>query len=461
MKNKSTVLEAIRKLGHTVSAADVAAQTGLSLFDTRIALNKIALDTKAVLEVSPRGDISYRFFPDLESIYKLVGLKKLLSQILHIVYEVGFFIVRVSFGVLLIASIITILVVFLVALIFIMCGIEATEAADGGDLDLGGLDFDFFDWEEIGTFFAWSTFARAQTPTTNPNAYYLGISPDTMDKGFFQNCFSFLFGEGNPNEKLEESQWHYVAELIRRNGGVVTSEQLAPYMVNLKTDSRAMLATMVRFDGMPEVTPMGNLVYVFPSLQVTASGISSLEQLPEQIKESEWQFSKVPTERLHWVFFFAGANLCGAYALNQHLSWFKPLIPFTDQVHWMLVYALFFMGFPIVRELSNSVRNAFVETRNKIRAKSSQALRNENIKFKINEAKQFATQIFNVATQAPVYTTGQDILSQDTDGLAQKFEGLTAFGSAIPAGAVPHTIINTASTTVPASPQDVGGSQPR
>src|SRR5579883_2057563 len=69
---RNTVLEAIKKLGHTVSAADVAAATGLSLFDARTTLNKVALETKAVLEVSPRGEISYKFYPDLESIYKIV-----------------------------------------------------------------------------------------------------------------------------------------------------------------------------------------------------------------------------------------------------------------------------------------------------------------------------------------------------------------------------------------------------
>ncbi len=448
MDNKNKVLDAIKRLGHNVSAADVAAQTGLSLFDSRIALNKIALETKAVLEVSPRGDISYKFFPDLESIYKLVGIRKLLAQIWHVVYDVGFFIVRVSFGVLLIASILTILIVFMVALIFILCGIEATEAVDGGgDLDLGGLDFDFFDWDEIGTFFAWSTLASARTPTS-PTENYLGMTPDSLDKGFFQNCFSFLFGEGNPNKTLEESQWHYVAELIRRNGGVVTAEQLAPYMVNIKTDSRAMLATMVRFDGLPEVTASGNMVYCFPSLQVTASGISSLEKLPDQIKENEWKFSKVPTERLHWVFFFAGANLCGAYALNQHLSWFQPLIPFSTQVHLILLYATFFMGFPIIRELSNNVRNAFIETRNKVRAKCAQDLKNAENASRISEAKQFATTVFNVASQAAVYTTSKDVLEQDSDGLAQQFAGMEAFGAKVPTSAIAQEPIIAPATPV-------------
>lgn len=414
-----------------MSAADVAAATGLSLFDARTTLNKVALETRAVLEVSGRGEISYKFFPDLDSIYRIVGIKKLVLEILKHVGSVAFFLLRVSFGILLVASTVTIVIVFLVALIFILCGLGAAEAADG-DLDLGGLDFDFFDWDELPTFFAWSTLAGARTPT-DYSADYLGGPIDAGDKGFFQNCFSFLFGDGNPNQKLEEQQWHYIAELIRRNNGVVTAEQLAPYLLHLKADSRSMLAVMVRFDGVPEVTPMGNLVYSFPSLQVTASGARQLMEFPEKLTEKEWKFSRVPTERLHWVFFFAGANLCGAYALNEHLAWFKPLLPYGDFIHLLLVYAAFFMGFPILREIFNNVRNAFIEVRNQHRSQSVKALSSGETRFKIQEARNFATQMQNLAAQQAFYTTSENILGQETDGLVQQFQQIEQQSSPNPA----------------------------
>lgn len=417
---KNTVLAAIKELGHTVSAADVAARTGLSLFDTRLTLNRIALETRAVLEVSARGDISYKFFPDLESIYKIVGIRKLLQGISRTVYEIGFFLIRVSFGLLLIASILTIAVVFAVALIFILFGVGAADS-DGelGDMD-AGLDFEFFDLDELPMFFAWSTLAGARTPTSDDE--YMGVRIDTPDKGFFQNCFSFLFGEGNPNKNLEEKQWQLIAEQIRRSRGVITAEQIAPYSLRNRTDARSMLAIMVRFDGVPEVTPAGNIVYCFPSLQVTASGIKSMIQIPEYLEEQEWKFSKVPTERLHWVFFFAGANLCGAYALNKHLSWFQPLIPYADQVHLLMVYAAFFMGFPILRELANSVLNAFIERRNRLRKLAVAALASPEARFKINEAHTFAIKAFNLSAQPVFYSTERDILEQNTDGLAQKID---------------------------------------
>ncbi|MBX9686154.1 MAG: hypothetical protein K2X27_05600 [Candidatus Obscuribacterales bacterium] len=422
MDNKNTVLAAIKQLGHKVSVADIAAKTGLSLFEARQSLNKIALDTRAVLEVSPGGELSYKFYPDLESVYRVVGLRKLLKDVFDICFDAGFYILKISFGILLMASIITIMIVFAVALVFILFGIGAADAADGDmDMDLGGLDFEFFDWDELGMFFAWSTLAGARTPTDGQDEY-MGVKIDSPDKGFFQNCFSFLFGEGNPNKPLKETQWQLIAEQIRRNNGVVTAEQLAPYLLNNKSDSQSMLAVMVRFDGSPEVTERGNIVYRFPSLQVTASGINSLMPLPDKLVEADWKFSRVPTERLHWVFFFAGANLCGAYALNQHLSWFQPLIPYANQIHLILCYAAFFMGFPILRELGNIVQNTLIEIRNKSRARSAEALKNAENLAKIREAQEHAVQLQKLYAQQAVYTTSEDILPQDTDGLAQQFD---------------------------------------
>lgn len=421
MENRHIFISAIKELGHSVSAADIAATTGLPLSKTRIALNKIALETRAVLEVSPRGEIAYRFSPDLESIYKIEGLKRLVGKICKHCFDFAFFLLRVSFGILLIASFTTIVVVFAIALIFILFGVGAAEAADGdlGDIG-GGLDLDFFDFDELPVFFAWSTFAGARTPNDYPEEY-MGVTIDGPDRGFFNNCFSFLFGEGDPNKNLAETQWRLIAETIRLNNGVVTAEQLAPYMLNNKTDSSAMLAVMVRFDGTPEVTSSGNLVYSFPSMQISANGITHPIAVPEKLEEKEWKFSRVPTERLHWVFFFAGANLCGAYALYKHLTWFEPLLPYNGLINGLLIYAVFFMTFPVLRELANNLFNAVIEIRNKKRSRAAAALSEKETVLKIQEAGSFAKQMCTLSEQPVLYTTSEDILPQDTDGLAQQF----------------------------------------
>ena len=52
---------------------------------------------------------------------------------------------------------------------------------------------------------------------------------DPEEMGFLESVFSYIFGDGNPNEGLEERRLSLVANMIRENQGSVTAEQLAPY----------------------------------------------------------------------------------------------------------------------------------------------------------------------------------------------------------------------------------------
>ncbi|KAL4573577.1 hypothetical protein LXL04_020387 [Taraxacum kok-saghyz] len=47
---------------------------------------------------------------------------------------------------------------------------------------------------------------------------------------FIESVFSFVFGDGDPNEGIEEERWKLIGQYITSNGGVVTAEELAPYL---------------------------------------------------------------------------------------------------------------------------------------------------------------------------------------------------------------------------------------
>ncbi|CAE8634126.1 unnamed protein product, partial [Polarella glacialis] len=95
-----------------------------------------------------------------------------------------------------------------------------------------------------------------------------------------RSVFSFVFGDGDPNEKiLSETRWQLIAEAIAKRGGSVVAEQLAPYLdppkdaASLRPEEaqraldKAMLPALLRFRGKPEVATDGTIVYVFPELQ--------------------------------------------------------------------------------------------------------------------------------------------------------------------------------------------------
>ncbi|MBY0546094.1 MAG: hypothetical protein K2W95_02265 [Candidatus Obscuribacterales bacterium] len=389
-----------------MTVADLASRSSLPLATARIELNKMALDTRGRLEVSTRGDILYSFSKDFEAVYEARGTKLLLQKFFSHVFDITFYILRVSFGILMIASFITISVVFACALCVILIGLG--EAGDG---DFDGLDFDFFEIGDLGMFFAWSTIFQARTPDSYQGDRYMGMDIEVPDRGFFYNCFSFLFGDGDPNHHKEDEQWRFLAEVIRRNSGVVIAEQLAPYTLKNRTDSNAMLPILVHFDGSPEVTETGNIAYVFPSLQVTAHQ-PGIGEIPACLQEDIWKFSNLPVEKLHWVFFFAGANLCGAYALYHHLSWFDVLMPYAGYIYLIMVYAMFFMGFPIVRQCFNIGRNVAIDMRNSLRTQAAANLRLPQNQKKIAEVEQFAQQRILVTSEQMVYTTDRDEIEQ-------------------------------------------------
>jgi hypothetical protein len=127
---------------------------------------------------------------------------------------------------------------------------------------------------------------------------------------FFESIFAFVFGRGDPNDNLEARRWRAVGALLRVNKGCVFAEQVAPFLdtylltkedhsevrnglfavvfdfvaharrlfrkkVDAERDVRRMhegymLEVLTRFGGIAEASDAGELIYVFPSLQVTA-----------------------------------------------------------------------------------------------------------------------------------------------------------------------------------------------
>lgn len=393
-----------------MTAADVAASTGLPLNAAIRELNGIAADTSAIMQVSETGTIAYLFKVDPEIAFKAKGLRKAALIMLGHAKNAATYIVRCSFGVLLIGSILTLLVIFAIAIAFAM---TAADGADGdldimgGDMDLDGdLDFNFFDLVNLTMFFTW--WHRDVTEID-----YYGHKLQTGETGFISNCFSFLFGDGDPNRDFEEKAWKNVADIIRLNNGVITAEQVSPYLRNLGTDN-TIFPVLVRFDGIPQVTNTGNIVYSFPSMQNTAAG-HVFWNVPAWSEEEQYKFSKVPTKRLDLVFYFAGANLAGWYAVAGNLYRFDFMAPWKWLVELLLTYALFFIAFPMVRSVTNAVRNAWIEVCNNQRKKNAGALTLPAIQAKLAEAQQYAVALqWHDPTQL-AYTTEMDVLDQDPE----------------------------------------------
>lgn len=457
-KEKSTVIKAIQALKHSVTAAQVSASTGMPMARTMQLLNQVAADTDGALIVNNRGEIQYKFAPNFQDKYLADKLKKMLFTAAVFLFEAGFYILRVSFGVMLVFSLLVIVLLF-IALILGALG-DSGSGGDGGSSDFGGLpDVGLFDIASIGDGFAWR-----YGPGHQEKLYELEYNEEKK-ANFFLEVFSFLFGDGDPNSNIEKQRWQYIAKLIVDNGGVVTEEEVKPL---LEGEKSSILPVLVRFNGRPEVTENGGIVYVFaelaqqssaildtlslPSSEETTEGkirsnvgaryyemvikpqqeaMRSQQHLPVEhrkvtlqkvhrppfLQESFWEFSQFPLSSSLWVTSLAALNLAGSYWLYKHIATSALLHRYAALIDCLLAYAVIFVALPFIRIIFNYCANYFIERRNAARQKSYAVIERPNAELRKTMAagamlrRELAHAINQPSTV--VYTTERENLEQE------------------------------------------------
>jgi hypothetical protein len=414
---RKTVIDAINSLGRRVTSADVASKTGLPLHVANVELNRVAADTNGHLEVSTTGDIVYKFAPGFEAKYMATGIKRVLNNVMSKTFEILYFLLRISFGVMLVVSFIAIVVLIIIAMIVLS---RLGSSGDGGGDDGGGFgfDFDFFDFMILRDLFYWGAWS-------NPNIYvdYNRPSSRPAEKSnFLFNVFSFLFGDGNPNNHLDERQWQMIAEVIRNNRGVVTAEQLAPYTGADPKNEDAVLPVLVRFEGKPEVTESGNIVYVFPSMQVRAA-ISQFGRdfVPLFLNEYPWKFTNASQGSLTPVYALATANFLGSWWLLTYSKLFV-LHAFLPVIIALTIYGTLFVTIPLVRYLVLQWLNSRIEARNKKRADYAAVVQNKPAELaqKLHEAANYRITERTISEKDLAYSTEKDNLEQQfTEDIAE------------------------------------------
>jgi hypothetical protein len=399
---KSKVLQSIRDLGRRVTAADVATKTGLPLNIATYELNTIAAETGGHLEVATTGDIAYRFPAGFQNAYLTKGIRRVFEQVAAVAFKVGFYLLRISFGVMLILS----LLMIMLLLLFLV--LRGSSSRDDGRIN---FRFGFFDYMILRDLLYWGSYAGYPSPHQQRGSR-------RQEGNFLLSCFSFLFGDGNPNVGLEDEKWKLIAQGIRKHKGVVTAEQLAPYIGSDPKSEDAVLPVLVRFQGRPEVTDSGNIVYVFPSLQVSAAAARATS-VPEFLEERRWKFSNAPADALLPVYILAAVNFLGSWFLFFNLLGSVALAGLAVLILPLVVYGTFFVLVPLMRWMVQEYLNGRIATRNAQRSQSAKLLREpaEELLKKLGEAQSYQIEEQTIEADEVVYTTERDALEQEFDNV--------------------------------------------
>ncbi|GJN21213.1 hypothetical protein PR202_gb08674 [Eleusine coracana subsp. coracana] len=430
---RDRAMEAVDHFGGRVTIGDVASRAGLQVAQAERALQALAADTEGFLEVSEEGEVLYVFPKDYRA--KLAGksFRMRVEPALQKAKEIGAYLVRVSFGTALIASIVLVYTTIIAIL-------SSSSDEDGR----GRRRRSYGSTIIIPTDMFWYLDAD----------YYRRRRVEKEDgMNFIESVFSFVFGDGDPNDGLEERRWKMIGQYISSNGGVVTAEELAPFLdvpppseeskawkpwstaltrIVHFDDESFILPVLLRFQGHPEVDEQGNILYRFPSLQRTASskGGGSREYvgtkwsamfsgIEKYLEEKPWKFSKANAAEKAMVAGLGGLNLFGVIILGNLLKQMTVtpggLISFAAQLYPLLqIYAGSFFAIPLFRWLLLRKTNNDIRRRNKAREQRAQELLSpdSSLRRKLLSARDMAQRKV-ITSEDIVYTTEKDLLDQD------------------------------------------------
>lgn len=416
-----TLLNSVEKLGYRVTVGDVSAQAGLDLNLAQRGLLALASDAGGHLQVADTGEIVYLFPKNFRSILRNKYWKIRLKEWWEKVWKVLFYLIRISFGIILILSIILMVVAIFVIITALSSNRDGDSDSGGGDSrGSSGPNFIFLPNFWLGPDIFWVfepdyESKRRQRREKAPGEYQMN---------FLEAIFSFLFGDGNPNANLEEKRWQEIGTVIRNQGGAVVGEQIAPYLDEIdlvsKENEDYMLPVLTRFNGYPQVSPQGEIIYYFPDLQVTAKQ-RQVQSVSAYLREQLWRFSQAGSGQIMLAIGLGSLNIIlalilGALLREEALQGIGGFIGFIQSIYWLLLgYGTGFLGLPLVRYFWLQGQNKKIETLNSVREERALVLNkgDKQLLKKINYARRFAAD--KVITSDDItYSTETDLLEQES-----------------------------------------------
>ncbi|HBB34650.1 MAG TPA: hypothetical protein DDZ80_29190 [Cyanobacteria bacterium UBA8803] len=423
MTPEPKIMNAVEQLGYRVTVGDVAARAGLNINLAEQGLLALASEASGHLQVAESGEIAYLFPKNFRAILRNKFLRLRLQEWWGKIWRVLFYLIRISFGILLLLSIVLIFLAIAIIVISINSSNDNDSGSGGGsgsDRGGGGISVIPYFWgPDIFWFF---------DPGYDERRYRRQrASSPKSEMNFLEAIFSFLFGDGNPNADLEDRRWQEIGAVIRNARGAIAAEQIAPYLDNLgegyqRESEDYILPVLTRFNGRPEVSPDGEIVYHFPELQTTTQQEHS-QPVPSYLRERLWRFSGASSGQIILAIGLGGINIVGALVLASLLrggeiaAQLGGLVGFVASIYWLLLgYGIGFLGIPLIRYFWIQWKNSQIEARNQQRQREVLALErpSTNLQNKIAYAQQFAAQHV-IHQEDLVYTSERDLLDQEIE----------------------------------------------
>lgn len=445
MTTEDSLLAWIGSRGRRCSVGEVAAGTGLPLIQVEQGLLSLAAEIPGRLQVAEDGTLLFVFPAAPRARLLARSGRRRLQALLVGILRLCARLIRLSFGVVLL--LVTTVVATCLLLLLI---VRLFSSDEGGDIGMAFLEVLVQVPATILDLLISGINALARDGSSSATVRQLwsllwdlpGAAGEPASLGFLSAVFSILFGDGDPNARLEPLRWRRIAAFLSLHGGVVIAEDLAP-LLDLPDCPRdperrrdladaAMLPVLLRFDGRPEVSEDGDLIHRFPALPAPADadplagGPASPRRLPAgpvpPLRERSIRFSRTGVE--HRVAYGITVG-----ALLVFSPWLLAITPaWLPAVAWLarfaIVYGLLLLLLPLARLPLQRLRNQAIAARNARRQAWAQAARGAfpALRRRRDLARRLAADALAAAEAGPpaprlLYDSGRDLLEQSLDGL--------------------------------------------
>jgi hypothetical protein len=311
------VIAAFKKERAGITVADVAARTGLPLGTARELVPRAADEFNGRLEVTESAEIRYSFPRGFTSRYR--GFRPALGRFLEkaggIAKTAGVFLFKGWIMVMLVGYFALFMLIALGAVLLSMAAQSRDSNGRSRGNGLGGLYLGTRIFDLIIRLWFYSELTRSLDGRPRRAS---GKKKAPLHRAIF----SFVFGDGDPNRGWEETEKKALIAYLQSHRGVIS---LAEYMVitgrpPLEAEG-ALMAFCAEFNGSPEATEEGTVVYRFDELLLRADRRNrSFEGASAPLKRLK-TFSQNDPKANRWFALINGVNLVfGAYFLWHALS---------------------------------------------------------------------------------------------------------------------------------------------
>ncbi|MDR3612535.1 MAG: hypothetical protein P4L53_03160 [Candidatus Obscuribacterales bacterium] len=408
--DEKKVLQVIQDLGFKVTIADVVARTGLSIDVVSRLLASIAAKSASSLQVCDDGLVRYCFPVHLYYQFFGRGLGLILSKGAAAATELVSFLFKISFGLILLVSVVC---------IFVVAGICRTIFYAYAN-DFEGMRKM---WVEFFSLFKWISSEQTIHLPDGQNSLQSGQDPTAKKSSglnirpFLMNCYLFLFGPGNPNADIETQRLQLIAQVIRLNEGIVLPEHLAPYAASQSDDDKGIFQILHKFGGYPTVLENSRIAYIFPSM-AARSDVDNYVHVNALLEEREWQFTGLTWSQTNPVLMLAFSSILGAFLFIVLILSVK-----GTQLHhlglftFFAVYGCLFLFIPAVRFFVVKHLNRGVRKRNQVRRHYERLIGDpdEQLRASLEDVERIRGENRLSGGRQVIYRTDRDYLEQLTD----------------------------------------------